>query len=180
MTFEEELLPDGHPWLRVADPSWADPLDATFAGSRGGRWNPPGSFPALYLNEDVVTARLNLRRFVAAWPYEAEDLRDFAGPVLVTATLPRNQRVADVHTPRGVRSAGLPRTYPLDRAGRMVDRAVCQVIGARAKEGGLRGVRCRSAPSPQGAGRELAWFPATGRSRATERRRQPFEDWFWA
>jgi len=73
----------------VADGTWRDPLDPSFAAQRGGRWNPPGSFPSLYLNEDQVTARTNLRAFIAGWPYEPEDLRDDNGPVLVGATLPR-------------------------------------------------------------------------------------------
>jgi len=176
---ETELLADGHRWLRVADSQWPEPLDPTHSMRSGGRWNPPDSFPALYLNEDVVTARLNTRLFMSGWPYEPEDLRDDAGPILVTATLPRNQRVADVHTPRGVRAAGLPSTYPQDASGRILGHAECQPIGARAKRAGLRGLRCRSAPTPAGTGRELAWFPATSRSRASELSRQAFVDWFW-
>ena len=37
---------------------------ATFSETHGGRWNPPKSFPALYLNEDATTARINLRLFI--------------------------------------------------------------------------------------------------------------------
>ena len=33
----------------------------------------------LYLNEDMVTARLNLRLFISVWPYELEDPR--GGPL---------------------------------------------------------------------------------------------------
>lgn len=176
----DELLADGHLWLRIADPSWRDPLNPAYAMRSGGRWNPPGSFPALYVNEDVVTARLNLRHFIAGWPYEPEDLKDDSGPVLVAATLPRNQRVCDAHTPQGIDAVGLPTTYPLDRRGRTVPHDVCQAIGLRARQLGLRGVRCRCAPSPDGAGRELAWFPATIRSHATERHRLAYTDWFWS
>ena len=81
-----EALPGGHVWWRLADPSWANPLDPDFARRRGGRWNPPDRFPVLYLNEDLVTARLNLRTFTAEWPYEPEDLRDDTGPVLIGCT----------------------------------------------------------------------------------------------
>lgn len=175
-----ELLADGHVWLRVADPAWSDPLDPDHAARSGGRWNPPGSFPVLYLNEDVVTARINLQLFLAGMPYGPEDLRSDNGPVLVEAVLPRAQRVADVHTPAGVRAAGLPASYPLDRRGRVVGHQRCRAVGVAAFEAGLRGVRCRSARAVYGAGRELAWFPATARSRPRRRAVHRFDDWFWS
>jgi hypothetical protein len=175
-----ETIPEHHEWWRIADPSWEDPLDSTYAQRRGGRWNPPRSFPTLYFNEDVVTARLNLRAFISGWPYEPEDLRDETGPVLVGATLPRNQRVADVHSREGVEAVNLPASYPLDGRGNLVPHSRCQPIGQRAKDRGLQGVRCRSARAPDGAGRELAWFPATARSRAHQRTALRFERWFWS
>ena len=174
-----ELLPDGHVWLRIADVAWKDPLDPSFAEVRGQRWNPPNSFPVLYLNEDLVTARMNLRQFIAGWPYEPEDLRDDTGPCLVSARLPRSQRVADIHTRAGVAAAGLPPNYPLDGNAELIGHDVCQAIGAKVHAQGLRGVRCRSVPSPDGAGRELAWFPATSRSRARLRGIASFETWFY-
>ncbi len=175
-----ELLADGWVWLRVADPAWPDPLDPQFAKRPGKRWNAQGSFPALYLNEDIVTARINLRLFIGGLPYGPEDLRNDTGPVLIHVVLPRRQRVADVHTPAGVRAVGLPPSYPLDGAGDLIGHPVCQPIGQGARAAGLRGVRCRSAQSPLGAGRELSWFPATVRSRAHAVRRVAFDDWFWA
>ncbi len=178
MALLDELLPDGFTWWRIADPAWADPLDAEFAGRLGGRWNPPDSFPTLYLNEDGVTARLSLRAFVAAWPYDPEDLRDDTGPILVAVTLPRHQVVGDVHTREGVRAAGLPESYPLDRSGSVVAHSRCQPIGAAAKAHGLRGIRARPAQSRGGAGRELAWFPATARSVALREQTLRFETWF--
>jgi len=146
---------------------------------RGGRWNPPDSFATLYLNEDQVTARLNLRRFIADWPYEPEDLRADTGPVLIGASLPRDQDVADCHTPGGVAALELPPTYPYDRAGRLVEHGRCQAIGQRIKDANLRGVRARSAQTRDGAGRELAWFPATARSRAQLVSRLRFDAWYW-
>jgi len=174
-----EVIPDGHVWLRVADAAWVDPLDAGVAQRSGQRWNPPDSFATLYLNEDLVTARINLRLFIAELPYGPEDLRDDTGPALVGAVLPRHQTVVDVHTPAGIASVGLPTSYPLDEAGHPVGHSVCQPIGQKAKDVGLRGVRCRSAQSPFGAGRELAWFPATARSRARAVSRSSFADWFF-
>ena len=175
-----EELRDGHEWLRICEAAWADPIDASYAQRLGGRWNPPGSWRTLYLNEDLVTARLNLRRFIDGWPYEPEDLRSDTGPELAVATLPRHQRVADVHTPEGVAAAGLPATYPLDGRGRLVSHEACREVGRQAHDQQLRGVHCRSAQAPDGAGRELAWFPAGSRSRATLVRRMPFDSWYWA
>lgn len=175
-----ERLVDDHPWLRIADPSWANPLDSTFAAKAGGRWNPPNSHRTLYLNEDLVTARLNLRAYAAEWPWEPEDLQPDRAPVLVTAKLPRQQTVADAHTPEGVAALGLPRTYPLDQAGVAVTHGRCQSIGEAAERAGLRGIRCRSAQVPLGAGRELAWFPATNRSKARLIATALFNDWYWS
>ena len=174
-----EGLPDGRLWWRIANPQWANPLDPGFARQQGGGWNPPDSFPALYLNEDMVTARLNLRAFIAGWPYEPEDLREDAAPVLVGCTLPRRQVVCDAHTRAGVRAAGLPATYPLEQDGTILSHARCQPVGAQAKALGLRGVRTRSAQSRAGAGRELAWFPASARSVARQVKTLAFAAWFW-
>ena len=179
MRLLDEPLPDRHHWLRIADPGWPDPLDATFAQQAGGRWNPPGSFPVLYLNEDLVTARINMRLFFEGKPYGPEDLREDAAPVLVTATLPRAQTVADVHTPDGVTAAGLPSNYPLDAAGSVVGHAPCQAVGVAAKAASLAGIRCRSAQATYGAGREVAWFPRTSRSRAHTVDVSAFSDWYW-
>jgi RES domain-containing protein len=174
------MLTDGHVWLRVAQAQWTDPLDPMFAAQAGGRWNPPNSFPTLYLNEDLVTARINMQLFTEAWPYGPEDLRDDTAPVLVEAVLPRQQRVADAHSPKGVGSLGLPKTYPVDAAGIPVPRSVCQPIGAAVHAARLRGVRSRSAQTVFGAGRELAWFPANARSQARAGARLAFREWFWS
>lgn len=174
-----EYLREGHRWLRIADPQWADPLDPTYARERGGRWNPPASYSTLYFNEDVETARANFRVFVEQWPYEPEDLRNDTGPMLVAATLPRHQQVADLHSPAGLDEAGLPTTYPADVNGDPIPHKVCQSIGHRARQAGLKGILCRSANSSRGAGRELAWFPATSRSQARLQEVIEYANWFW-
>lgn len=146
----------------------------------GGRWNPPNSHPTLYLNEDRVTARLNLRAFISQWPYEPEELRNDTGPVLVGVRLPTRQTVCDIHSQLGVVRAGLHPNYPLDANGRPVPHRVCQPIGVQVWAAGLRGIRTRSAQGPDGAGRELAWFPARARSVAQRTCAFAFEDWYWA
>ncbi len=179
MRYQTELLPNGHRWWRIARADWNNPLDPTFAQRSGGRWNPPQSFATLYLNEDQTTARANMQLFAAAWPYQPEDLRESGAPILVEALLPRDQRVADGHSQAGVAALGMPSTDPFDRNGSVIGHSVSQPIGARVLEAGLRGVRYRGARLPLGAGRELAWFPATVRSRARMGAALPFASWFW-
>ena len=128
--------------------------------------------------EDMATARRNLRAFISRWPYEPEDLRDDTGPILVGCTLPRRQASCDVCSRAGVRAAGLPDSYPFEKDGRLAPHARCQPVGARVKAEGLRGVRARSAQSPDGAGREPAWFPASARSVARRVRTLAFTAWF--
>jgi hypothetical protein len=152
----------------VADPSWRDPLDPSFAGERGGRWNPPGSFPTLYLNGDPPTALLQIRRMLRGTPVRVDDLDEDAF-VLVAATLPRSQEAVDGVSEGGLRALGLPVTYPLAADGSRVEAETCRPVGAAVRKRGLRGVWCRSAVLDEGGnvageGRELAWFPAGGRS----------------
>lgn len=173
-----EPLPDGHSWLRLADPAWANPLDARPAGTRGGRWNPGGGAPTLYLNETVATARANVRRFLAGTPVEPEDLDPDRGYVLVEVALPAGQQVLDVHSPEGLVASDLPSTYPVGADGTEVPHATCQPVGLAALDAGLDGVRGRSAAGPPiDELRELAWFPR-GR-RARKRRVRSFGDWYF-
>ena len=165
MTPRSVRLPDHRIWLRLADPDWANPLDPSFAQWRGGRWNPPASFPALYLNGDVATARLQIERLLDGSPVRPDDLDDGAY-LIVAVSLPRSQTSAEAVSNEGLRLLGLPKTYPVYRSGREVPHRVCQRVGEEVHADGLRGVWCRSACTPDGSGRELAWFPATRRSKA--------------
>ena len=174
-----EQLADKQTWWRVAEKNWENPLDPGFSQATGGRWNPPGSFPCLYLNEDTRTARLNLRRFISEWPYEPEDLRPDNAPNLVGASLPAQQKVCDAHSSAGLQALGLPTSYPTDAAGKPVSHARCQSIGQQIKSLGLRGVLCRSAQSNHRSDRELAWFPATAQSHAQLVKTLTFDEWYW-
>lgn len=172
-----ETLPDGHEWLRVADPLWEDALDPSYAGTIGGRWNPPGSFPTLYLNEDLPTARAQVESLLRGSPVTPDDLD--GGFDLVMATLPRDQEVADAVSEQGLESLGLPAGYPRYGNGRPVRHDVCQPIGSAVRDAGLRGVHARSAATEDGSGRELAWFPARASSRASLVERLSFRDWWY-
>jgi RES domain-containing protein len=166
----------GGEYLRVADPGWDDPLDGSWSTHQGGRWNPPGSFPVVYLCRTVEVARANVYRLLRDQPYGPEDLRPEAGPVLVGARVPED-RYADLVTARGLESAGLPASYPVDRRGRRLSWSRCQPIGIAAWEAGHPGLAARTA-APGASGEELAWFQR-GRRRLRARSRRAFADWFW-
>jgi hypothetical protein len=151
------VLPDGHVWLRITRPHYSDPFDTSHARRRGARWNPPDSWPTLYLNEDLATVHAQVRHLFVGRGVEPDDLDDDAPIRLAAATLPSRQRVADVVSPAGVAAVGLPEEYPLDGRGRLVSHDVTQAVGAEVHAAGRRGVWCRSA---SGTGHELAWFPA--------------------
>ncbi len=128
--------------------------DASFAGVHGGRWNPPGSWPTLYLNRDLDTARAQMGRLLEGTFAEPEDLSDDAF-VLVAARLPR-EVVVDVVSAAGVNAAGLPSSYPLNANGSVVSHGRCQAVGSQAHDAALGGVEARSACTRDGSGRELA------------------------
>lgn len=178
-SFKKERLPERHLWWRVARQNWKDPLDPDFARRRGGRWNPPGTFPVLYFNEDFETARLNLQGFVAAMPYVPEDLREDNGPVLVGVRLPARQTVCDAHTDEGLRAARLPKTYPRDADGKIIEHERCQTVGVYVRALDLNGVRARSARMRERMCRELAWFPTSQRHAARRVHTLPFHIWYW-
>ena len=176
---EYQRLPDKHTWWRVADPVWKDPLNSMYSKKTGGRWNRPDGFPTLYLNGDKQTARCNVGAFIGEAPYEPEDLREESAPILIGCQLPRNQDVCDVFTDAGVRVAGLPDTYPLDAEGSIVEHEVCQDIGTQVKSEKKRGVHARCAKSSNRGDLELAWFPASSRSKAQEMQKLRFSMWYW-
>ncbi len=168
-------LEEGHRWLRVADAAWADPLDASYADRAGGRWNAPGDGPTLYLNADVATARAQIARLLEGTAIDPEDLSDDAPYLLVTATLPARQRVADATTDTGLVALGLPRTYPRRARAGQVPWRDCRRAARAVRGEGLRGVLARSAALD--GGRELAWFPARGAHATTLGEPLPFAAW---
>jgi hypothetical protein len=162
----------GGPYVRVADPSWVDPLDGSYAAERGGRWNPPESFPVVYLCASIEVARANVHLKLAGQPYGPEDLLPGSGPVLVRTAVPED-RYLNAVTDAGLRDLRLPRTYPLDGRRRRVPWRRCQPLGERAHDSGLPGVAARSATR---RGEELAYF---GRRKLRRGRVWEFENWFW-
>ena len=166
----------GGRYVRVADPGWDDPLDGTYAGGRGGRWNPPGSFPVVYLNATETVARANVDKQFATLPYGPQDLNPAEGPLLVETEVPTTDYV-DLVTDAGCAALRLAATYPYDAVGTITTWAVCQPIGQRAWTDGERGIACRSAALPRGTrGEELAYFPRGDRLPST--RVRAFAEWY--
>lgn len=160
----------------MADPGWKNPLDGRFARDHGGRWNPPGSFPVVYLNASVEVARANVFQKLEGQPFGPEDLEPEEGPVLVITEVPEG-RYVNVVTDTGCRAAGLPTTYPRD-GDRSVGWDRCQPVGQRAWDQGVPGIACRTAVPGMGPeDEELAWFErGLGLRRLGVR---SFEEWFW-
>lgn len=178
MTLTPRHLNYGGSALRVADPLWSDPLDPSYAAISGGRWNPPGSFGVLYLNLSYSVAHANLTRLYEELPYGPEDLIPSAAPLLIEVELPSEPYV-DAHHHQGLKSLGLPASYPADDRGQLIPHATCQTIGQQLWDGGELGIVCPSAAPRAGGGRELAWFARPGRTRPTLNQTRPFQEWFY-
>lgn len=168
----------GGAYLRVADPDWDNPLDGRYAAERGGRWNPPQSFPVVYLNRERTTARANVLRKYTGLPYGPELLDPDEAPVLIETTVDLADCV-DIVTEDGCVEAGLPTTYPYEADGTTVSHDRCQPIGRRAWEAREPGIACRSAAHAAGDGEELAWFALPGRPPLQVDTRLGFDAWFW-
>jgi hypothetical protein len=162
-------------YLRVVDPGWSDPLSGAWSWARGGRWNPPEGFEVVYLNQTVEVARAQVRRKLEPLAIGPEDLDPRSAPVLVGTDVPEAPYV-DAVSEAGLRSLGLPPTYPLDEDGAVVDHSTCQPLGVKAQAAGEPGIATHSAAATPSPGEELAYF-AKRRLKPADRR--AFADWFW-
>jgi RES domain-containing protein len=171
----------GGTYSRVADPDWDDPLDTDFSVATGGRWNAPGTFPVLYLNETLGAARANVFMRLAEQRRLGItlDMLDPLGlPVLVDVIVSPGTAV-DLTSDDGLAAVGLPMSYPLDTAGERVDHARCRRVGAAAHEAQHQGIRARcAAPGAVRIDIELAWFRDKGGSAELTGKPRSFRDWF--
>src|SRR5271155_1081921 len=131
-------------YYRVCDPLWDDCCDASFSAQYGGRWNAPGSFPVLYLNATVETAKANALRVYDGEAFGLFDLNPTSRPHLQLVDLTRCTPV-DAITTDGLADVGLPDTYPTG-----IDHTVCQPIGQRVYDAEHCGIACRSAAFAEG------------------------------
>ncbi len=169
-------------YYRVCDPRWADCMDTSFSKTHGGRWNPPGSFGALYLCRTLAVAAAKARANFTSEIHSLYDLKPQFRPALLELTIPATpeRSFVDAVTDAGCAAAGLPATYPLGREGKIVTHAACGKIGASAYANAERGIACRSAAEAgQGSwpGEELALFDRHA-GIARRGRRRPFSDWY--
>lgn len=117
------------------------PLSGEGARRFGGRWNPRGSFPVLYLADSVDTVTAEFRRLAAL---QARALSDFLPRALHTIECNRLE-LLDLRDPDPRRSVGLS-----DADLFADDRAACQSVGEAAEFLGYQGVLAPSAAGPTG------------------------------
>lgn len=168
------LVRRGGRYYRLCKPEWIDCGDTSFSKTRGGRWNPPGTFGALYLNATIEVAAANAREWHLNRAIKLFDLRPDRRPQLESFRIPE-QQLSDAVSGAGVALLKLPKSYPLG-----VGWDQCQPIGKRAYDAGLPGVGCRSAAEARRdswLGEELALFDSAPRPRRVGRRRA-FSEWY--
>lgn len=169
----------GGSYNRLAEPSWADPLDTSYSRLSGGRWNAPGGFGVLYLNRDVRTARLQVQHKLSGQPYGVEDLDESEQHDLVSVEVAERDWLDCVTVP-GLEAVGLPATYPRHRNGLLVRHANCRPIGQSAFDDGAPGIACRSAATgASSTDEELGVFDRDANSSVRMTGREPFAEWFW-
>lgn len=155
---------------RVADPSWLDPLDTSYSGQRGGRWNPP-PLEALYLNASKRVALANARRHVESiFAASLDDVRDDRLPDLQYVEINDGGTFLDAVTPHGISLLQLPATYPSG-----VPHEISQTIGLAASRVPLDGIVPLSAMAPEEE--ELVIFENAKALLVTRGRREPFTQW---
>lgn len=163
----------GGTYYRVCDPSWTDPADTSYAKRKGGRWNPPGEFGALYLSESIVVAAANARRSLQLEFGDAvtfADLRPERRPDVQAFTV-KNHRFVDAVSAKGIAALGLPATYPESCGHRL-----CQSIARTLYRANEAGIAVRSAAAD---GEELAIFDShQALARRSRKGRRSFHEWF--
>lgn len=168
-----QRLARGGTYYRVCGPDWNDPSDTEYSKAHGGRWNAPGAFGALYLNQNVKGARANARRWIerhfgaAVLP---EDIAEAFLPDVATFHVETGAFV-DAVTDRGRRGLGLPARYP---SGEGYPR--CRAIGARLYRAKGLGIATVSAVTTQSE--ELIVFDSAVKRVTNVGPRRRFADWF--
>jgi hypothetical protein len=164
---------------RLADPAWEDPLDIAYSKATGGRWNAPGSFGILYLNNGESMARAQVAHKLAGQPFTVEDLDPTEQHDLVEVAVDPPATVLDCVSADGLDAVALPASYPAGGQGAIVGHAMCQPIGAAARADGQDGIACRSAADGTTHGdEELALFDRAVERLVSLTGRRSFAGWY--
>ncbi|MGZ3504160.1 MAG: RES domain-containing protein [Vulcanimicrobiaceae bacterium] len=165
----------GGTYYRVFKPDWANPLDPTYSKIAGGRWNPPGEFGAVYLNQSIEVAAANARAQHQGRAIGLFDLRPERRPHLLEMRV-TDATVVDVVTESGIVGLHLPKRYPFG-----VTHERCWPIARRAyADSTYAGIACRSnaeCTATSWLGEELAWFDRSAPPKESAPRR-PFSRWY--
>lgn len=97
-----------------------DVLSGEGARAKGGRWNPPDSFPVLYTATDPSAAALEVYRTASRFGVRVVDLL----PRHLTTIRVRLERVANLSSPANLTYIGLSASALLDD-----DLRLCQALG---------------------------------------------------
>lgn len=142
----DELAPvsyHGPAWRHVR-PEYP-PLAGEGARIVGGRWNPPESFPTLYLGLSIDVVVAEFHRHLTRQGLRVED----ALPRIAYRYEVRLGRVLDLRDPDAIHTVGLSESLATEAIGR------CRAVGEAAHYLGLEGIL---APSATGQGDVLAVY----------------------
>ncbi len=139
--------------FRVIPNNAIDPPSTEFAGERGGRWNPPNSFPVLYTFTNQALAREYAESQLAAGVMTIDEAEPEALPDLLVLTRDY-PRLVDAASDAGLQALSLPSTYPVGFVGTW---AATQPIGLALYTAGNAGLVTRSASATSWNGPLVNW-----------------------
>ncbi len=139
--------------FRVIPHTAVDPLGTNFAQERGGRWNPPNSFPVLYAFTNRALAREYAQSQLAQGVLTLDEAQPEALSDLLVLTCDY-PRLVDAASDAGLQALNLPTSYPVGFIGTW---AATQPIGLALYTVGNGGLVTRSASSTSWTGPFINW-----------------------
>jgi RES domain-containing protein len=119
---------------------------------RGGRWNPPGLFPAVYGSLTAAVALDESRAAPAGYGIEPEAMRNL--PLYMSAFHARVERLLDLTAGRVRMTIRVSRAAMRQEDWKAIqnrgEESLTQALGRACWEAGIEGILVPSAPSPKG------------------------------